>query len=65
MSLKIMLKFWEDIRNKKDLFHIMLTLKGQFKFDNREKWNMLLLLYTTELGIEVRKWLGILLEVLV
>ena len=30
-SIKGMLKFWEETRNKKDLSHIMVTLKGRFK----------------------------------
>ena len=37
MSLKRMLKFWEEIRKKKDFSNIMVTLKGRFKGDTGEK----------------------------
>ena len=43
----------------------MMTLKGWFKGENGEKLHMLPLLYTMELGIYVRKWVGRLLELLV
>ena len=58
-SLKGMLKFWEEKRNNKDLSHIIVTLKGRFKGKNGEYWHMLPLVDTTELGIEVMKWVGI------
>ena len=35
-SLKGMLKFWEETRNKKDLSHIMVTFKGRFKVETGE-----------------------------
>ena len=43
----------------------MVTLKGRFKGDTREKCHMLPLVDITESIIEVRKWVGKWLEVLV
>ena len=57
-SLKGVLKLWEETRNKKDLSHIMVTLKGQFKGKAGEKWHILLLVDTTESRIEVMKRVG-------
>ena len=51
MSLKGMLKFWEEKRNKKYLPHVMVKLKGRFKGETRENWHMLPLAETTGLGI--------------
>ena len=31
MSLKVMLKLWEDTRKKKYLSQVMVTMKGRFK----------------------------------
>ena len=45
-SLKGMLKFWEETRNKKEILHIMVTLKGQLKGKTGEKWHMLTLVDT-------------------
>ena len=50
---------------KKYCLHIMVTLNRWFKGDTREKWHMLPLVDITESGIEVRKWVGRWLEVLV
>ena len=57
-SLKGVLKLWEETRNKKDLSHIMVTLKGQFKGKAGEKWHILLLVDTAESRIEVMKRVG-------
>ena len=43
----------------------MVTLKGRFKGEIGEKWHMLSLVDIKESGIEARKWVGRLLEVLV
>ena len=56
-SMKGMLKFWEETRNKKDHLHIMVKLKRRYKGNIGEKWHMLPLVDTAESGIEVRKWL--------
>ena len=37
MSLKRMLKFWEEIRKKRNFSNIMVTLKWWFKGDTGEK----------------------------
>ena len=37
MSLKRMLKFWEEIRKKRNFSNIMVTLKWRFKGDTGEK----------------------------
>ena len=63
-SMKGTLNFWEETR-KRYLSHTMVTLKGWFKGKTGEKWHMLPLLDITESGIEVRKRVGIWLEVLV
>ena len=65
MLLTEMLQFWEETRKKKDLSHIMVTLKGRFKGETGEKLHMFPLVEITELVIEVRKWVGRWLEVLV
>ena len=64
-SLKGMLQFWEKTRKKNDLSHITVTLKGRFKGKTGEKWHMFPLIYITESGIELRKWVGIWLDLLV
>ena len=43
----------------------MVELKERFKVETIEKWHMLPLVDTTELGIEVRKWVGRWLDVIV
>ena len=44
---KRMHKLWEETINKKDLSYIMVTLKGRFKVNTADNWQMLPLLYTT------------------
>ena len=63
--LKGMIKFWEEKIKKKYCLHSMVTLKGRLKGKTGEKWHMLPLVDITESGIEVRKWVGRWLEVLV
>ena len=63
--LKGGLKLWEETSNNKEFPHVVVTLKGRFKKETREKWCMLPLADTTGSGIEVRKWVGRLLELLV
>ena len=41
MSLKGMLKFWEDSRKNKHLSHVMVTLKGRFKGETGEIWHVM------------------------
>ena len=53
--LKGILKFCEETRNRKDLSHIMVILKGRFKGNIGEKWHMLPLVDTMESVIEVSK----------
>ena len=59
-----MLKFLEEKRKKKDLSHVMVTLKGRFKGETGEKWHMLQLSDTIGPRIEMSKWVGRGLEVL-
>ena len=63
-SLKGMLKLWEETKSKKYCPHAMVTLKGGFKRETIDTCHMLLLVYTTGLGIEVSKWVERWLEVL-
>ena len=60
-----MLKLWEETRKRNELLHNTVTLKGRFKGGTGEKWHMLPLVDTKKSGIEVRKWVGRWLEVLV
>ena len=46
--------FWEETRPKKEKSHVMVTLKGRFKIETGDKWNMRLLVDITYSGIEVR-----------
>ena len=64
-SLRLMLKFWEETRLRKEQYHIMVTLKIMFKGETAEKWNILPLVDITYSGIEVIRWVVIWLEVLV
>ena len=64
-SLRLMLKFWEETRLRKEHYHIMVTLKIMFKGETAEKWNILPLVDITYSGIEVIRWVVIWLEVLV
>ena len=49
--------FWDKTRLKKEKYHVVVTLKGRFKIENGDKWNMLLLVDIKYSGIEVRRWL--------
>ena len=55
-SMKGMLKFWEETKMKKEKSDFMVTLKGLFKGETGEKWHMLTLLYITDSGIKVSRW---------
>ena len=44
-------EIWEETRYKKELLHIMVTLKWWFKGETGYKWHMLLLVDTTDLVI--------------
>ena len=57
-SLKGVLKFLEYTRLKREQSHIMVTFKGSFKVETGNKWHMLPLVYITDSGIEVRRWVG-------
>ena len=35
-SLKVILQFWEETRNKKDCSHIVVALRGRFKGETGE-----------------------------
>ena len=43
----------------------MITLKGIFKVETEEKWHMLPLVDVTGPGIEIRKWVGRWMEIMV
>ena len=47
-SLKLMLKFLEETRLKREQSHIMVTLKKLFKEETGGKWNMLSLVDITD-----------------
>ena len=49
--------FWDETRLKREKSHAMVTLKGRFKIETGDKWNMLLLVDIKYSGIEVRIWL--------
>ena len=50
---------------KKEKSHFMVNLKGRFKEETGEKWHMMPLVYITDSGIEVRRWVRIWIEFLV
>ena len=61
-SMKGNLKCWGETRLKKDKSHVMVTLKGRFKGETGDKWNMLLLVDIMYSGIELRRWLYLIVE---
>ena len=56
--LKGMMNSWEETRLRKGQSHVMVNLQGKFKGDTGEKWHMIPLVDETDLGIEVRIWVG-------
>ena len=58
-----MLKIWDETRWRKEHYHIIMTLKLRFKGETGDNWHMLPLVDIKELGIEVRRWVGIWIEV--
>ena len=65
MSLKGMLKLWEETRKNKYISYIMVKLKGRFKGETGEKCHMVPLVEEIDSGVEVKRWVGIFLEVVV
>ena len=53
-----MLNLWGKTRLTRNKSHIMVTMKGRFKVEKGEKWNMLHLADMKGLGIKIRKWVG-------
>ena len=51
-----MLKFWEEIRHRKNQSYLMVSLKGIFKVETGRKWHMLSLVDVTDSGIKIRVW---------
>ena len=64
VSLEGMLNFWEETRKRRNISHIMVTLRGRFKGETSEKGHVLPLVDVTISGIEIRKWVGRWLEIL-
>ena len=54
--MKGMLKNWEEAKMKKEKSHVMVTLKGRFKGETGDKWDMLSLLYIKYSVIKVSRW---------
>ena len=63
--LEGMLKFWEENRQIINQSHITSTLKGIFKEETGKNWNILPLVDVTGSGIEISKWVGRWMEILV
>ena len=60
-----MLQFWEETRTHTKIGPVMVTLQGTVKGEIGDKWHMLPLIDNNWSGLEVRKWVGIWLNVLV
>ena len=60
-----MLHFWEETRLRKVQPHTMVNLQGRFKGETGGKWHMLPMLDDKNLGIQVKRWVGRWLEVIV
>ena len=54
ISMKEILKNWEETRLKKEISHVVLTMKGQFKGETGDKWHILLSVDIKYSVIEVR-----------
>ena len=64
-SLEVTLKFWEEARQRRDHSHVMITLKGSFKGETGGRCHMLPLVDVTDSGIEIIKWVGRWLDIMV
>ena len=64
-SLEGVIKFWLETRLKKEQSHVMVTFRGRFNGETGLGWNILPLVYITDLLIKVRRCVGRWLEVLV
>ena len=64
-SLEGMLKLWEEPRLRKNQSHVMVTMKGRPKGETGENCHMMPLVVVIGLGIEIRKWVGRWMEILV
>ena len=60
-----MLKFWEEVRQRRDQSHVMVTLKGIFKGEKGGRCHMMPLVDVTDSGIEIIKWVGRWFEIMV
>ena len=56
-SMKEILKNWEETRLKKEISHVMVTMKGQFKGETGDKWHIILSVDIKYLVLEVIRWL--------
>ena len=59
------MNFREETRLGRNQSHAMVALKHRFKGETGEKWHILTLVDTTGLGIEIRRWVGRWLEIMV
>ena len=57
ISMKEILKNWEETRLKKEISHVMVTSKGWFKGETGDKWHILLSVDIKYLVLEVIRWL--------
>ena len=57
-SLEGMLNFWEETRLSRNQSRVMVTLKGRFEGETGVKWHMIPLVDVKCSGIEIRKWVG-------
>ena len=63
--LGVNVKVFEETSLRKYQSHVMVKLIWRSKADTGEMWNMLTLLDVKESGIEISKWMGRLLKILV
>ena len=60
-----MLKFWEDTRLRRYHYYVMITSEGIFKGDIGDTWHIMSKVDIAKYIIEIMKWVGICLYVLV
>ena len=56
-SMKIILKNWEEKRLKQINSNVVVTLKGVFKGETGDKWQIILLVDIKYPGIQIIRWL--------
>ena len=59
------MKFWEEIRLRRNQSRVMVTLKGRSRGEMGGNWHILPLVDVIGSRIEIRKWLGRYTEILV